>query len=146
MVEKYLFFELLFLVPLILAVAFSVHRRNDTAELRFFWIATSVSVLLIALNVVLISSNVGFPATVAFLLLISAYAIRPALMGSCLSTLMGVMAVVAAYKVADTYSNSHVGSFADRNHSLFTSFTALIAGIATVVLVQISIKYVARLR
>jgi hypothetical protein len=76
MTERYLTLEFNFLVPIVLAVAVVVYRRDRAEELRFLWTAVAVSVATVGANVFVLSFGAGmvFPATVCFLLLFAGYA------------------------------------------------------------------------
>ena len=144
MVSKYLTIEFIFLLPLVLAVAVPMIRRNERAELRFFWTAVVISGLLISANVIFMSRGFQFPASVAFLLLVTGYSVHPTLISTSVSTLLGALAVTAAGAGAAAYADSHVGSFVDRNYAVFVSAVGLSGGIIAVILGQVAIRTVAR--
>jgi len=144
MVSKYLTIELIFLLPLVLAVAVPVIRRNETAELRFFLTALVISALLIFANMMFKPHGFQFPASVAFLLIVIGYAIHPTLISTSVSTLLGALAVTAAGARATAYADSNIGSFADRNYAVFVAAAGLSGGIIAVVLSQVAVRTVAR--
>ncbi len=144
MVSKYLTIEFIFLLPLVLAVAVPLVRRNDRAELRFFWTAVVISGLLISVNVICMSRGFQFPASVAFLLLFTGYSVHPTLISTSVSTLFGALAVTAAGAGAAAYADSHVGSFVDRNDAVLVSAVGLSSGIIAVILSQVAMRTVAR--
>ena len=144
MTSQYLVVELAFLVPLMAAAATAVLRRRTPEELRFFRTAAAVSVLLIIVNAMLIPSGYLFPASVVFLLMVTAYAVHPSTAAACVAALIAVAGVLTAAQAASDYADAHIGSFADRNHSVFTAAAGLLGGLSTVIVVQLVLKAASR--
>ncbi|MEI7780384.1 MAG: hypothetical protein WCJ18_00490 [Planctomycetota bacterium] len=131
MIEKYLTLELVFLVPLLLAVAIPICRRRAPTELRFLWSAVGITLGLVVGNVAFawLGIKAGFPAAAFFLMLIVGYTIFPSIIGSCASAVVGGIAATAASAAAAAYSDSHVGSFADRYYHFVVWSVALLVGV-----------------
>ncbi len=140
MIEKYVFFELMFLVPLMLCVAVPIMKRREHAEMRFLKSATTLCGGVFFLNIAMWRSGFVFPAFIVLLLLVAAYSIHPSISLSLATSLFACGAVIAAGAAANSYADSHRGSFADQNHGLFTGIVSLLAGIATVMLLQFAAK------
>ena len=140
MIEKYVFLELMFLVPLMLCVAVPIMKRREHTEMRFLKSATALCGVVFFLNVVMWRSGFMFPAFVVLLLLVAAYSTHPSILLSLATSLLACVAVIATGVAANWYADSHRGSFADQNHALFTGIVSLFAGIVAVILLQLVAK------
>ena len=144
MIEKYVFFELMFLVPLMLCVAAPIMKRREQAEMSFLKSATALCGVIFFLNVAMWRTGFTFPAFVVLVLLVVAYSLHPSIPLSMFASILACVAVVAAGAVANWYADAHRGSFADQNHRLFTGIASLLAGIVTVTLLQLAARKLTR--
>ena len=138
MVEDYLTIETRFLVPLVLAVAVLVYRRDEAEEIRFLWTATGIAVAFVALNSLLVwQGKLSLPASIAFLLLVTAYAIHPAVKASLAAAAGGGLAAWAAALGTVAATGGQPGSFEAVDFKLPAAIAAVAAGLATTVAMQL---------
>ena len=138
MVEDYLTIETRFLVPLVMAVAVLVYRRDEAEEIRFLWTATGIAVAFVGLNSLLVwQEKLGLPASVAFLLLVTAYALYPAAKASLVAAAVGGLVALAAALGMAAATGGRPGSFEAADFGLPAAIAAVAAGLATTVAMQV---------
>jgi dolichyl-phosphate-mannose--protein O-mannosyl transferase len=144
MIEDYLTWETRFLVPLVLAVAFLVYRRDDAEEIRCLWIATAIAVACVGLNSLLVSQGrMGLPASLVFFLLVVAYLIRPSIMASFVAAVIGGIAACAAAIARLAAAGLPLGLEEGRGVDILAVVAAVLAGVAMTVLVQFTMRRMA---
>ncbi|MFM1903248.1 MAG: hypothetical protein RLZZ440_1148 [Planctomycetota bacterium] len=137
MVEDYLTWETRFLVPLVLAVAVFVYRRDEAEEIRCLWLATGIAVGFVGLNSLLVSqARLGLPASIAFGLLVTAYAIWPAIRPSLLAAAIGGVAACAAAAARLAAAGLPFGLEEGHSVDIPALIAAAAAGLATTAVVQ----------
>jgi hypothetical protein len=137
MVEDYLAWETRFLVPLVLAVAVMVYRRDEIEEIRWLWLATGIAVGFVGLNSLLVSqSRLCLPASIAFGLLVSAYAIWPAIRPSLLAAAIGGVAACGAAVARLAAAGLPLGLEEGRSIDISALIVAAVAGLVTTAVVQ----------
>ena len=96
-----------------------------------------------------VASAAGGVARVLFFIfvlvfLVTAHTIYRSWPAMILSSALGIVGTFAAGAFATDYADQHIGSFADRNFSLFVAAAGFAGGLATVILCQGSIKWISR--
>lgn len=138
MVEDYLTIETRVLVPLVMAVAVLAYRRDEAEEIRFLWLATGIAVMFVALNSLLVwQEKLGLPASIAFLLLVTAYALHPAVNASLSAAAVGGIVALAAALGMVAASGGRPGSFEAADFRWPAAIAAAVAGLATTVAMQL---------
>jgi hypothetical protein len=137
MVDEYLTWETRFLVPLVLAVAVFVYRRDETEEIRSLWLAMAIAVGVVALNSLLVwQSRLGLPASIVFGMLVTAYAIWPATRPSLLAASIGGAAACVAAIARLAAAGLPLRIEEGRTIDIPALIWAVVAGLVTTAVVQ----------
>lgn len=143
LVISYVIFDLMFLVPLFACVSIPIIKRDQPAEIRFLRLAFAHAAFVLTLNVAMLPTGITFPAFMASLLLVTAYAIHPSIPSALTTSVLACFSVMAGSVAADWYADANRGSFADLNHPLFLGLVSLLCGLVTVIATQTTAKILA---